>query len=153
MHRRRYLALLGSIGLAGCGALGKSTPDLDNDALRNQETASGYRSQSVRGDLELDSGGYTAKMLTPDRSVRYAVTTDTDAPIDVLTMERAELNNYREGKNALFFKQASVLDTRRASIDTSLSAGSYVLVFDNSTWGEASHGDTVTGTFSVEMSI
>jgi hypothetical protein len=135
--RRRFLGTAGAVlagALAGCSAA--ATPG---------ETGRTNRSLLVDTTVRVDPGQAAARRFTLDgeRWVAVAATLSDrsvkvkqDGPaVDVVTMTPAQYERYRDGEGFAHLPGVSMPDVVNGEVASTLGAGEYVLVVDNTTTG------------------
>lgn len=162
MRRRRLLAVAGTALAAGCaGSLpSDSTPSPTESPTAtptpgfrragNPRYAPGsnpYAAEYDRaGGLELERGEYAALPAEAASAVTlaYAFEVTEGSAIDVLVMKRPAFREYERGADRVaYLEGASEPGRRKASAEAALSAGDYVVVFDNTGRGPTDPDGTV----------
>jgi hypothetical protein len=80
------------------------------------------------------------------------VQVQSDAPVDVFVMERAEFERYREQREFLLYTEPSTYDTSLTTIEAELSADEHAIVFDHTTTGTAPTDRTVRISYELVLS-
>lgn len=154
MKRRRYLATTAALAsIAGC--LGTGKPKVAEDPWISQSTDSGLGSSSRSGAFELPKGRFIALKYEPEDRLEfsYDLTVKNGGKLDVYVLEETAFTNYKEGTDFEFYEKLSSLSTTAATATDRLDPGSYRLLIDNTSVGEANSGNTITGSVTIEASI
>lgn len=161
MDRRAFLVTLGALG-AGCAGAGDRTAEsrtvtatpsrtttvtptstpkprfrAATGPWRNTEEVSTEIQQTIRGTVGLPSNTYAVRFPEPALPARMElqVQVQSDASVDILVMERAEFERYREQREFLLYQEPSTYDTSSTTIETELQADEHAIVFDHTTTG------------------
>lgn len=157
MDRREFVTAVGIgslAGVTGCiqNVVGTGM-DQAEDPFRGLETTQAGSAQTVSGEAVLPQGTFATRGYKPESRVQFSVDYETQSGnvIDVLTMRREEFQNYTQGNEAVFFDAVSQMDAPSGDLSGVLGAGDYVLVFDNTTWGDGTPQGEETVSFSVTI--
>lgn len=157
MNRRAYLTAVGVgslAGVTGCIANVVGTGmDPAEDPWQGVETTENGSTTTVEGELVLPQDTYATRRYQPEGSFELAITYEVEGenPVDLYTMRPEEFDNYAEGDNAVFFTAVSKENAPSGDVQGLLEAGEYVVVFDNTSWGDTSPNGEETMSFSISV--
>jgi len=157
MDRREFVTAIGIgslAGVTGCvqNVVGTGMEQAE-DPFQGLETSQAGSAQTLSGDAVLPQGTYATRSYQPESRVQFSVDYETQSGnvVDVLTMRREEFQNYTQGNEAVFLAAVSQMNAASGDLSGVLGAGDYVLVFDNTTWGNGTPEGEETVSFSVTI--
>ncbi|WP_275882794.1 zinc ribbon domain-containing protein [Halorhabdus sp. BNX81] len=152
--RRRLLlgggaVLLGGGAIVALDSLGQTTHRVYGEGW-DVERSSGLTSETLEGTVTIPSGRYATRILEPDVAVEYSVEFEvTDGgPIDVILLDDDEYDRYRD-RNSDVQHRAQRTAAESGQLTTSVGAGEYDLVFDNT----GVYGTSPDGEVTVSLTI
>lgn len=175
MDRRAFLAAFSALG-AGCmggregeapaevSATSTPTPTTSPvvtsikpaaDPWRETSEQSGDLTQVVSGEVVLPPGTFAVREFSPRLPVTVTIETEvlSEGRIGVVTMVERELSRYRDGGDFLGLSELSDSGVRTATLQTQISAGSYVVAFDNTVQTLQAPRRIKRASFSIEVSL
>ncbi|PSQ15228.1 hypothetical protein BRD00_14695 [Halobacteriales archaeon QS_8_69_26] len=158
MDRRAFVTAVGVGSLAGVtGCIGNvvgTGMDEAKDPWRGVETTEEGSTTTDAGEAVLPQDTYAPRSYERDDAFELAISFEVEGNngIDVLTMLREEFeNNYSEGNEAVYLTSVSELDATSGEVQGLLEADDYVVVFDNTAWGDGSPQGEETLSFSISV--
>ena len=157
MDRREFVTAVGIgslAGVTGCigNVVGTGMKEAE-DPFQGVETSQSGSTETVQGDAVLPQGTYATREYNRDSTTQFSIDYETESGnvIDVITLRREEFENYSNGDNTVFLKEVSQMDAPSGNLSGTLNAGDYVIVFDNTTWGEGVPEGEETVSFSITV--
>jgi hypothetical protein len=152
MRRRGVLALVGVALGSGCSAIAGG-PSYSNDAFTEVTTETGRSKQLISGRFELSEGEVTAQTVRPRQTVQIRIGFDADRPLDLILLDQADVETLVDGNEFFYYQSGSLLGQASGEVRTGLQSGNYAVVFDNSRIGETAPDGSLSGTFTIELSL
>jgi hypothetical protein len=100
-------------------------------------------------------GRYAVYEINPQVSfeMSYMARVMEGSAVDVYVMDGDEFNRYRDEEDISFYSEASEQDTTNAEVQTTMAPGEYVIIIDNTYYGEAQPSGEVVVEFEGENSL
>lgn len=157
MERREFVTAVGVgslAGVTGCiqNVVGTQMEQAE-DPWQGIETSQSGPTSTTEGEASLPQGTFATRAYEPETQTGLAINYEVESgnPIDVLTMRREEFDRYSNGEDAVYLANVSTLNEATGDMRGRITAGEYVVVLDNTTWGEGTPRNDETVSFSITI--
>lgn len=145
-----------AVGLTGCTS-GQSFQQCSSECFENSQSNTNRQEGTVEYSFtaRVPQGRYVVYEINPQVSIglSYVARVTQGSAVDIYVMDGDEFNRYRDEEDTSFYIEASEQDTTNAEIQTTMPPGDYVIIIDNTYYGEAQPSGEVVVEFEGENSL